>query len=129
MINNHTDDSRRSPTKLVGALVSGLSILRFLSAQGVPMGVTKIARELKINPSTCFNLLRTLVHEGLLQFDESSKAYSVDLGLIDRIGGGLAAGTRALAEGLRKFENGYIRSYGLLMLLGLAAIMTWLFLQ
>lgn len=53
----------------------------------------------------------------------------VDLGLIDRIGGGLAAGTRALAEGLRKFENGYVRSYGLLMLLGLAAILTWIFLK
>lgn len=56
-------------------------------------------------------------------------AEPIDLGLIDRIGGGLAAGTRALAEGLRKFENGYIRTYGLLMLLGLAAIMTWLFLR
>jgi NADH-quinone oxidoreductase subunit L len=56
-------------------------------------------------------------------------ADSVDLGLIDRIGGGLAAGTRVLAEGIRKLENGYVRSYGLLMLLGLAAIMTWLFLR
>ena len=56
-------------------------------------------------------------------------AEPVDLGLIDRIGGGLAAGTRALAEGIRKLENGYIRTYGLLMLLGLAAIMTWLFLR
>ena len=56
-------------------------------------------------------------------------AEPVDLGVIDRIGGGLAAGTRALAESLRKLENGYIRTYGLLMLLGLAAIMTWLFLQ
>ncbi len=89
MINNHTDDSRRSSIKLVGALVSGLNILRFLSAQGVPMGVTKIARELKINPSTCFNLLRTLVHEGLVQFDESSKAYCVDLGLIELAKGAL----------------------------------------
>ncbi len=56
-------------------------------------------------------------------------AEPVDLGLIDRIGGGLAAGTRVLAEGIRKLENGYVRSYGLLMLLGLAAIMTWLFLR
>ena len=56
-------------------------------------------------------------------------AEPVDLGVIDRIGGGLAAGTRALAEGIRKLENGYIRTYGLLMLLGLAAILTWLFLQ
>jgi len=75
--------------KLVGALVSGLSILRYLSAQGTSMGVTKIARELQINPSTCFNLLRTLVHEGLVQFDESTKAYSIDLGLIELAKGAL----------------------------------------
>jgi len=56
-------------------------------------------------------------------------AEPVDLGLIDRIGGGLAAGTRALAEGLRSAETGYIRSYGLWMLLGLAAILTWLILR
>lgn len=53
----------------------------------------------------------------------------VDLGVIDRIGGGLASGTRALAEGLRKLENGYIRSYALWMLVGLAAILTYLFLR
>lgn len=51
----------------------------------------------------------------------------VDLGVIDRVGGGLAAGTRTLAEGLRKLENGYIRSYALWMLIGLLAIMTFLF--
>ncbi|MCX6055532.1 MAG: NADH-quinone oxidoreductase subunit L [Chloroflexi bacterium] len=56
-------------------------------------------------------------------------AEPVDLGVIDRIGGGLAAGTRALAEGLRKLQNGYIRSYALLMLVGLVAIMTYLFLR
>lgn len=56
-------------------------------------------------------------------------AEPVDLGLIDRIGGGLAAGTRVLAEGLRGAETGFIRSYGLLMLLGLAAILTWLILR
>lgn len=75
--------------KLVGALVSGLSILRYLSAQGTSMGVTKIARELQINPSTCFNLLRTLVYEGLVHFDESTKAYSIDLGLIELAKGAL----------------------------------------
>ncbi len=54
-------------------------------------------------------------------------AEPVDLGVIDRIGGGLAAGTRALAEGIRKTQNGYIRTYALWMLLGLAVIMTYLF--
>ncbi len=56
-------------------------------------------------------------------------AEPVDLGVIDRIGGGLAAGTRTLAEGLRKLENGYVRSYALWMLVGLVAIMTYLFLR
>ena len=54
-------------------------------------------------------------------------AEKVDLGVIDRIGGGLAAGTRMLAEGIRKFQNGYIRTYALWMLLGLAVIMTYIF--
>ena len=53
----------------------------------------------------------------------------VDLGVIDRLGGGLAAGTRALAEGLRKLENGYVRSYALWMVVGLLAIMMFLFLS
>jgi len=54
-------------------------------------------------------------------------AEKVDLGVIDRIGGGLAVGTRVLADGIRKFQNGYIRSYALWMLLGLAVIMTYIF--
>lgn len=54
-------------------------------------------------------------------------ADQVDLGIIDRIGGGLATGTRVLADGIRKFQNGYIRTYALWMLLGLAVIMTYIF--
>jgi len=54
-------------------------------------------------------------------------ADKVDLGVIDRLGGGLAACTRMLAEGIRKFQNGYIRSYALWMLLGLVIIMTYIF--
>jgi NADH-quinone oxidoreductase subunit L len=54
-------------------------------------------------------------------------AEQVDLGVIDRLGGGLAVGTRVLADGIRKTQNGYIRTYALWMLLGLAVIMTYLF--
>ncbi len=79
--------------KLVGALVHGLSILRHLSAVGAPLGVTRIARDLDINPSTCFNLLRTLAYEGLLHFDASAKTYSVGLGLVE-----LAKGSLELAS-------------------------------
>ena len=58
--------------KLVGALVGGLRILRHLTDQPAPLGVTRIARDLQLNASTCFNLLRTLVHEGLVNFDETT---------------------------------------------------------
>lgn len=56
-------------------------------------------------------------------------ANPVDLGVINRAGDGLAELTRSAAKGLGKLQNGYIRSYGLWMLLGVAAIMTYLILR
>ena len=44
------------------------------------MGVAQVAQDLALNASTCFNLLRTLVHERLVVFDPASK-WGVD-GLI-----------------------------------------------
>ena len=70
-------------TKLVGALVAGISVLRYLSASNTPLGVTQVARDLNINPSTCFNLLRTLVHEGLVIFNPDTKTYQIGLGLVE----------------------------------------------
>ncbi|TNE33351.1 MAG: IclR family transcriptional regulator [Alphaproteobacteria bacterium] len=70
-------------TKLVGALVGGISVLRYLSASNNPIGVTQVARDLSINPSTCFNLLRTLVHEGLVVFNPDTKTYQIGLGLVE----------------------------------------------
>jgi DNA-binding IclR family transcriptional regulator len=71
-----------APEKLVGALIGGLAVLRYLVAAQTPMGVSRIARDLELNPSTCFNLLKTLVHEGLVVFNETTKTYSVGLGLL-----------------------------------------------
>lgn len=68
--------------KLVGALTGGLAVLRYLVSAQAPIGVSRIARDLELNPSTCFNLLRTLVHEGLAVFDETTKTYSVGMGLV-----------------------------------------------
>ena len=65
------------PEKLVGALSSGLKILRYLASSSTPIGVTRIAKDLELNASTCFNLLKTLVHERLVTFDESTKTYSM----------------------------------------------------
>ncbi|MFA7665526.1 MAG: IclR family transcriptional regulator [Burkholderiaceae bacterium] len=70
------------PEKLVGALVNGLAILRYLCAATGPVGVTRVARDLDLNPSTCFNLLKTLVHDKLVRFDPATKSYTIGLGLV-----------------------------------------------
>lgn len=84
------------PEKLVGALSAGLTILRYLISASEPAGVTRIAKDLSLNSSTCFNLLKTLVHERLVTFDESTKTYSVGLGVVE-----LAKGTLDAASYVR----------------------------
>lgn len=79
----------QNTVKLVGALASGLKLLRYLARAPSPLGVSQLARELKLNPSTCFNLLRTLVHEGLVDFNPLSKTYSVGLGFVELARGSL----------------------------------------
>src|SRR3974390_3149323 len=80
------------PTKPVNALARGIAILRYLNAQDEPTGVVQIARNLKINPSTCFNLLRTLAHERLAVFDATTKKYAPGLGMLELTSGVLKQG-------------------------------------
>lgn len=75
--------------KLVGALAAGLKILRYLSRARSPVGVSLLARELELNPSTCFNLLKTLVHERLVNFDTAGKTYTLGLGMVELARGAL----------------------------------------
>lgn len=81
--------------KLVGALTSGLSITRYLCATGSRAGVSRIARDLQLNPSTCFNLLKTLVHEGIVNFDATTKTYGIGLGLVELAKGAIEQATYA----------------------------------
>jgi len=69
--------------RTVGALVQALRILRHLSAQGTPQGVTAIARATGVNGSTCFNILRTLAAEGMVVFDPVAKTYRLGLGVLE----------------------------------------------
>ena len=84
-----------SPDKLVGALASGLAVVRYLSAASTPVGVSRIARDLGLNASTCFNLLKTLVHERLVTFDEATKTYRIGLGLVELAKGALETASYA----------------------------------
>jgi DNA-binding IclR family transcriptional regulator len=51
--------------------------------------VTRVARDLELNSRTCFNILKTLVHEGLVTFDERTKTYSIGIGLVELAKGAL----------------------------------------
>jgi len=84
-----------SPDKLVGALASGLAVVRYLSAAAMPVGVSRIARDLGLHSSTCFNLLKTLVHERLVSFDEATKTYRIGLGLVELAKGALETASYA----------------------------------
>jgi DNA-binding IclR family transcriptional regulator len=79
----------RPPEKLVGALSSGLAVVRYLASSPTPLGVTRIARDLELNSSTCFNILKTLVHEGLVTFDDATKTYAIGIGLVELAKGAL----------------------------------------
>lgn len=67
----------------VGALVQALRILRHLAAQGTPAGVSAIARATGVNGSTCFNILRTLSAEGMVDFDPAAKTYRLGLEVVE----------------------------------------------
>lgn len=70
------------PVKLVGAVAQSFRIMRTLAASRQPMGVSAIAREAGVNPSTAFNILRTLVLEEAVEFDDLTKSYVLGAGLL-----------------------------------------------
>jgi DNA-binding IclR family transcriptional regulator len=83
-------DSDQSSTKpqagMVGSIVHALRILRFLARSAQSHGVTAIAREVCISPSSAFNIVKTLVAEGFLHFDRKHKRYSLGPGALDLAG-------------------------------------------
>lgn len=60
----------------VGSVVNAIAILRHLAASE-PQGVNAIARAAGLSPSSCFNILKTLVGEGFVDFDDATKAYGL----------------------------------------------------
>ena len=79
---SQTADQAPAP-KIVGAVANAVSILRVLAQAGEPMGVAAISRTTNIGVSTCFNILRTLATERLVDFDDHAKTYRIGAGVLE----------------------------------------------
>lgn len=76
---------------------NAIAILRYLTQVGCPSTVTQIANAIAINCSTCFNILRTMVGEGVLKFDSDRKTYSIDVGFLNIAAGAMSEADRIAA--------------------------------
>lgn len=77
------NDGPGRPAGLVGSVVQALAILRYVAAHSEPLRVSTVARELKLNPSTCFNILKTLAAEGFIERDDRTKTYVLGAAPLD----------------------------------------------
>ncbi len=64
------------------AVSRAASVLRLLAGERFGLGVTEIARRVGLVPSTCLHVLRALVEEGWVVFDDQKKTYRTGVGLL-----------------------------------------------
>lgn len=77
------------PSHTVGAVSSAVRILRYLATLGEPVRLVRVVSDLQLNKSTCLNILRTLVDEGLVTHQPAAKTYALGQGLVDMARGAL----------------------------------------
>ena len=68
--------------KPVVAVQRAVQIMRFLGTIQRPAGVSEVARALRIVPSTCLHILKTLDYDGLVIEDKSNKKYQLGPALL-----------------------------------------------
>jgi len=68
---------------VIRTLAYAVAVLRYLGKTESRPGVNSIARAVQISPSSCFNILKTLVSEDLVAFEPATKTYSLGLGTVD----------------------------------------------
>ena len=90
-------DTESAKTVIVKPVINAVRIMRYLSESGSPARAITIARALSINASTCFNILRTLVLEEVVEFDPLSKTYRPGIGLAQFVENFLTQGQRIAA--------------------------------
>lgn len=66
----------------VPAVKRGIEILFHMARAEEPHGVSRIARDLGILPSSCLHILRELVAGGLARFDDERKTYTLGPGIL-----------------------------------------------
>lgn len=91
---NSSSTARPVATVRVKPVANAIAILRHLACADTPLRAADVARQLAINTSTCFNILRTLVAEGVVDFDPHSKMYGSSLGLASLVGQVVSQGQR-----------------------------------
>lgn len=100
-----------SPAPLVPAVVHAVAILRHLGSASTGLGVTAIARDVGISPSSCFNLLKTLVAEGLVTFSPQTKHYALGPALAELAG--VSVGQRDIVQAAAATMQSLADRYGL----------------
>jgi DNA-binding IclR family transcriptional regulator len=65
-----------------GAIAAAAAILRHLSRTEGSIGANAVARELSLAPGTCTRIMKTLLAEGLIEFDVRLRTYSLGSGAI-----------------------------------------------
>lgn len=68
---------QRRKLRPVGSVTNAIRVLRYLAQCSAPAGATQIARAVDMYPGTCYQVLRTLLNDDLLVFDEKRKSYSL----------------------------------------------------
>ena len=68
--------------RAVPAVRRGVAILYYLAGTTEERGVSRIARDLGMLPSTCLHILRELAAGGLVTFDAARKTYALGLGVL-----------------------------------------------
>lgn len=102
--NNGPENGEISRQVIVKPVENAIRILRLLGNSGRPSTVTIIARELGINMSTCFNILKTLVATNVLDFDPDTKTYAISAGAVGLANGAILTGGVA-GEMQRRMEE------------------------
>jgi len=79
----HESGAERVLGKPVGAIISGLAVLRALHQAQRPQRASEVARDTGLHRGTAFNILRTLQREGLVAYNERDQTYSIGIMVLE----------------------------------------------